>query len=375
MSSAKQGFTCVTCRLVFPNSELQKEHYISEWHRYNAKRNVVGLPSITETQFESKVKDFKKTVDNQKEENEKVYCKQCKKLFQSKNSYDNHLNSKKHKTNAENYVEEEDVEENIKTEKLNKEEVGAASTRQFVDGGNEEDDSGSSSGWETASDEDMELDESQAIPINKCLFCCKESSKIENSLDHMYEAHGFFVPDSQYCTDFPGLIKYLGLKVGSGLYCMKCSKRFADLHAVQLHMKDKVHNSFSLENDLVEYIDFYDHSELLVDENADDDDVAIDLGYTLVLPSGAKLGHRSLLRYFKQRFRSAEDQERLMNARLAMKSKVEQKSLGWTGATGSAAVQRARDMKFIRRIMQKQLMSKNIHSNKLFKSRGRDDQM
>ncbi|VDN35973.1 unnamed protein product, partial [Cylicostephanus goldi] len=32
------GFTCVACHLVFKTPELQREHYRTDWHRYNLKR-------------------------------------------------------------------------------------------------------------------------------------------------------------------------------------------------------------------------------------------------------------------------------------------------------------------------------------------------
>lgn len=37
---ASTGYTCISCRLVFANSALQREHYQTEWHRYNVKRQV-----------------------------------------------------------------------------------------------------------------------------------------------------------------------------------------------------------------------------------------------------------------------------------------------------------------------------------------------
>lgn len=55
-SAIRSGCTCMTCRLVFESVDLQKEHYSSEWHRYNAKRQVADLPPITKEQFESKIK-------------------------------------------------------------------------------------------------------------------------------------------------------------------------------------------------------------------------------------------------------------------------------------------------------------------------------
>lgn len=40
---ASTGLTCISCRLVFFNSEIQRDHYKTEWHRYNVKRQVIFL--------------------------------------------------------------------------------------------------------------------------------------------------------------------------------------------------------------------------------------------------------------------------------------------------------------------------------------------
>ncbi|KAI6221425.1 C2H2-type domain-containing protein [Aphelenchoides fujianensis] len=351
----RSGFTCVTCRLVFANGDLQRKHYASEWHRYNAKRQVAELPPITEQQFEGKVKSFHEAEASvQKDrEPEKSYCKECKKVFQSKNAYDNHLNSKKHKQN-------------------NLEEM-----RGFRHPTGESDDSE----WETVHSDDSdgdEYDQNAAIPPSSCLFCPTSSNTVEDNVVHMSNAHGFFIPDLQYCTDIPGLLGYLGEKVGCGNYCIHCkNKRFRDTPSCQLHMRDKAHCTFSMEGDrVVEYLDFYDYGELLKEENEADDDVAVDLGFTLVLPSGAQLGHRSLMRYYKQKLRPAEDVERIERSRQAQKLQQSKlKALGWTGTTGTAALQRARDFKFMKSVFNKQRLRRELHSNKLHKSRGRDDQM
>jgi len=34
------GLTCLACRLVFADAINQKQHYTSDWHRYNLKRHV-----------------------------------------------------------------------------------------------------------------------------------------------------------------------------------------------------------------------------------------------------------------------------------------------------------------------------------------------
>lgn len=37
------GQTCYTCRVAFTASDVQRDHYQSEWHCYNLKRKVHSL--------------------------------------------------------------------------------------------------------------------------------------------------------------------------------------------------------------------------------------------------------------------------------------------------------------------------------------------
>ena len=81
-------------------------------------------------------------------------------------------------------------------------------------------------------------------------------------------------------------------------------------------MIDKGHCKLLHEGDAIaEFADFYDYSSSYPDEENNDNeerkarlDEEIDLnmlddsGYELVLPSGAKIGHRSLLRYYRYVF-------------------------------------------------------------------------
>lgn len=47
-------FTCLSCQVAFQSAEGQRNHYRSEWHRYNLKRKVVSLPPVTSEQFNNK---------------------------------------------------------------------------------------------------------------------------------------------------------------------------------------------------------------------------------------------------------------------------------------------------------------------------------
>ena len=104
-------------------------------------------------------------------------------------------------------------------------------------------------------------------------------------------------------------------QVGQGHMCLWCNEKarnFRTCSAVQKHMIDKGHCKLLHEGDaIVEFADFYDYSSSYPEEENDnedrrakpDDEIDLttldDSGYELVLPSGATIGHRSLLRYYR----------------------------------------------------------------------------
>jgi len=63
-------YTCITCRVMFADkdgnegraAELQKEHYKTDWHRYNLKRKVADLPPVTAENFQQRVLTQKQQV-------------------------------------------------------------------------------------------------------------------------------------------------------------------------------------------------------------------------------------------------------------------------------------------------------------------------
>ncbi|KAF8520435.1 C2H2 type zinc-finger-domain-containing protein [Hysterangium stoloniferum] len=194
---------------------------------------------------------------------------------------------------------------------------------------------------------------------SSCLFCPHQSSSIESSLGHMAVRHSFFVPDMEYMDDLPGLLAYLGEKVAVGNVCLFCNgkgREFRTIEAVWKHMNDKGHCkiAYDSERDRLEISDFYDFSSSYPDavmqgkkvtkpkkkpteeveqdewEDIDDDgeeaDEVVDeedlseedledlpgaqitygdTEYELVLPSGARIGHRAMRRYYAQSFRTS----------------------------------------------------------------------
>ena len=199
------------------------------------------------------------------------------------------------------------------------------------------------------------------LSATHCLFCPLQSSSIDENLTHMSNIHSFFVPDADFLVDLPGLLIYLGEKVAVGNVCIYCNEKgreFRTLEAVRKHMVDKSHCkiAYDKESDKLEISDYYDFSSSYPDaftkkkgkgkkksskvvveveeeeweddsdvddnevdevveqsateseESEDDDDLDSneltygDSPFELVLPSGARIGHRSMKRYYDQSF-------------------------------------------------------------------------
>lgn len=49
------SFTCLACRVGFPTSEGQRQHYKTEWHRYNLKRKIAGMIPVSADNFRERV--------------------------------------------------------------------------------------------------------------------------------------------------------------------------------------------------------------------------------------------------------------------------------------------------------------------------------
>jgi len=91
-------FTCLNCDARFASADVQRDHYKTDWHRYNLKRRVAQLPPVTAEEFQQRVLSARSATDAALEEqNLSVYCHACRRQFGSQKAHDNHLNSRKHK--------------------------------------------------------------------------------------------------------------------------------------------------------------------------------------------------------------------------------------------------------------------------------------
>ncbi|XP_054616575.1 cytoplasmic 60S subunit biogenesis factor ZNF622 [Dunckerocampus dactyliophorus] len=218
-----------------------------------------------------------------------------------------------------------------------------------------------------------------SIPVTDCLFCSHHSKSLFKNVAHMTHVHSFFIPDLDFLVDLKGLVRYLGEKVGAGNVCLWCNEKgrsFYSTDAVQSHMTDKSHCKLFTDGDAaLEFADFYDFRSSYPDseegQNADMEGVEVpdenNLQYDddtleLTLPSGARIGHRSLMRYYKQRFGT---QRTLVSHNKNAVGRVlrHYKAIGWGGDTGNFGLRHKQDMQYVQMMKSKWLLKMGMSHN------------
>ncbi|KAF9232130.1 hypothetical protein BU15DRAFT_90724 [Melanogaster broomeanus] len=329
-------FTCLSCSIAFASAEDQRAHYRSDYHRYNMKRRVASLPPVSATVFNQKVLERRQetaVISSPRGSS----CEVCGKTYTTENAYRSHINSKKHKENEikaasqlrnaqSHHVDNDDFYE----PPLNPPQPPTPELR-----------SKRGSDDETNRTIDAKIAAARSkLSTSSCLFCTHSSSCLEDNLSHMSSSHSFFVPDAEYLVDITGL-------------------------SVRKHMIDKGHCkiAYDTESDKLEVSDYYDfttsypteasrrkkETKLADDEDWEDveddscssedldevDDPSAsesddseslpdnqltygDTEYELVLPSGARIGHRSMKRYYSQSLHSIHVKEEDPNTGAAL---------------------------------------------------------
>ncbi|KAK2734058.1 hypothetical protein FQN55_002926 [Onygenales sp. PD_40] len=369
-------FTCNTCQVAFRNSDAQRTHMRSDWHRYNLKRRVASLPPLSSEIFAEKVLNAQasNSAAAAKASFEKT-CAACQKTYFSENAFQNHMASQKHKSREAylrktgGHIDETasvmsgtfSLGEPISAPPVMTVHESAAEEEfsRIVDGmkdasiepadplskrpsrpshsaaAGERRMSSSSAATETAADPEYSL--------THCLFCNHDSTSVKLNVFHMQKFHGMFVPEQEYLVDGEGLLKYLHAKITKNNECLYCHKIKSNTAAIQTHMRDTGHCmiAFDTEDEMLEVGQFYDFSSTYSDDEEDEDveevdgkegeddegwetdSVGSDRGgkafasdYELHLPTGRTAGHRSLAKYYRQNLRNyPTPEERILRQR------------------------------------------------------------
>lgn len=207
MKLHEEYFTCWTCKVKFRDLTIFRNHYRSEWHRYNMHVTANGLPLITLEDFQKKEALYRKTNANQTEE--KQICDVCRKKFNSQKQYENHLASKTHKKKLEQ--KDETV---IFSKKLTSTEDMSNENEEEIE---------TDSDVESLDSDEWLADSKYCVYENNCLFCDHYSRSIVDNMKHMVKKHSFFVPDLEYCVDLSGLLEYLKQKICTEFKCIWCN--------------------------------------------------------------------------------------------------------------------------------------------------------
>lgn len=360
------NLTCLNCNVRFKTNALHKEHYKSDWHRYNLKRKIGNLPPVSADNFKKILLDQQNDQSSSLED-ESMYCRACGKLFKSSNALKNHLGSKKHTDTLREFLKTNEESDII---------VKATGISAYAEERAAMDDD---SDVEEVDSDEWEEDCESPLGPNDCLFCDVPSADLTENIKHMSVEHSFFIPDAEYCTDVEGLLNYLGVKVCRDFICLWCNyqgRSFYTLAAVRKHMHDKCHCRMLYEGSaLAEYIDYYDYStsypdhqeNMEVDEELDNSDLLDGDEYKLILPSGIAIGHRSLLRYYKQKLRPTTAVVPKKSDRKMHRILAEYRSIGWNPTNHEMAIKNAKDIQYMKRKQAKLYQKLGCKANKLQK--------
>lgn len=339
------GLTCNACNKEFNDDTEQKLHYKSEWHRYNLKRKVAGVPGVTEALFVARQTALAQEKGQSSETPMLYSCGLCGKGYRSSKAHAEHLKSRNHIMRASQGTNNEEEDKAI-VKPLPRRVVNKPPTQREVN-----DEESEESDWEEADpeedlvgeatksltdlnvrevgsnndmDEDDDDDDYEELDPSSCFMCDLEHDTIESCMVHMHKQHGFFIPDVEYLKDPEGFLTYLGLKVKRDFMCLYCNDRcqpFNGLEAVRKHMVAKshckVHFGDGDDEEEAELEDFYDYSSSYVDEGGKQLVAAGDMDNNVEFGSGGSeliitrrsdegkstktLGSREYMRYYRQK--------------------------------------------------------------------------
>ena len=243
LNKSRTNMMCNHCLYVSKTYEEMKEHYKSEFHKYNLNRVTMNLAPLSFEDYKRK-KDFfmkkmeekKKTEEALKLQSQNLFCEICSKKFNSAKKLDEQLISKTHLKNKAK-KEEEKKEEEISTTS-SKNEIKEIKSKE---------------------PEKTTLDDNTF-----CLFCNFKSDNLKNNFYHMVQTHNLEIPFIFYIKSYEELIKILAKKIFVYHACFTCdTQRFESIRSLQRHMLSKGHTIVN-EKDLDEFLyKYYDIKKLL----------------------------------------------------------------------------------------------------------------
>ncbi|XP_072220064.1 cytoplasmic 60S subunit biogenesis factor ZNF622 isoform X1 [Leuresthes tenuis] len=388
LTSAAVTEGCLVCNKKFSSSNAFQNHLQSHKHQQAEKQALLAaqrrVEKMNEKNLEKGLGDEKVDHDTRNEALQQVLKEQQRRVQTPQEATKQRVEKPPRMMWLEEQFKRREGEEGAAAEEEGWEDVEEEEEEEddeMEEDDDEEETMDQEEGDSAASSETHPAPLPGSIPVTDCLFCSHHSKSLLKNVAHMTKVHSFFIPDVEFLIDLKGLIRYLGEKVGAGNVCLWCNEKgrsFYSTEAVQKHMTDKSHCKLFTDGDAaLEFADFYDFRSSYPDrKEGEDEDVdneelpdQKDMEYDddtleLTLPSGAKIGHRSLMRYYKQRF-GAQRAVALSHNKNAVGRLLRQyKALGWGGDGGSSCYQqKQRDMQYVQRMKSKWMLKVGMSHN------------
>jgi len=220
----------------FNDRQQLKDHYHSDYHRYNLKRKVAGLPMLTPEQFERRqAQEAQKPVleiKHQRKEDRKANRKSKK---------DDKLDKQQQKMQ----------------QKLAK----AEAKKKAVEAGEMEEDESAESDEEGEWLDEEDLDEEVEVIHGQSLFDEEILKDWPEVLMYMQKKFGFIIPHIERVKDMEMLCTYLQIKINQCCRCLYTSKRFRSPEAAKDFMRAKGNTRFNSDTFEEEFGRFYHSME------------------------------------------------------------------------------------------------------------------
>ncbi|KAF8658825.1 hypothetical protein HU200_059318 [Digitaria exilis] len=317
--------TCNACNVRFADDDHKRLHYRSDWHRFNLKRKVAGVPGVTGALFLSYVQAAlgEGMTSDLTVAPIRYGCALCGKEYRSSRAHAQHLSSRSHLIRASDEGSPIDGVAVVKLKPLA--ERRGPSTAVEEEEEELADEATASSDMQVDEDSSSRCDEEpEELDPLSCFMCDLEHDTVEGCMVHMHRKHGFFIPDSEFLKDPNGLLTYVGQKVKRDFICLYCDDRrqpFQSLEAVRKHMVAKGHCRLRYgdggDDEDANLEDFYDYSSSYVDVEGRQLIAAADANSNIELGIGGSelvittkngkgtrvrtLGSREFTRYYRQK--------------------------------------------------------------------------
>lgn len=201
-------------------------------------------------------------------------------------------------------------------------------------------------GFHSSDDENLLQEQAlEVLPNTYCFYCGKNNDELENNVRHMSRRHGLYIPERTYLVDLDGLLTFLNEVITLDHECLVCGFLGKSLESIRQHIQSKGHcripydtreekaiisefYNFRIDEHPTtatsskkvsfkdvpdsEYVDVISEKVDVISEseNLDDDITGVHDNYTpgqvdatgveLTLPTGSRVGHRSMVRYYRQ---------------------------------------------------------------------------